>query len=66
MVNTWELGFWPRVALGAPISCHHNYVAEETHFGEELRASEFQLPLDVAVKFGFLTKPVNVADLIFR
>jgi tRNA-splicing ligase RtcB (3'-phosphate/5'-hydroxy nucleic acid ligase) len=28
--------FWPRVALGAPISCHHNYVAEETHFGEDL------------------------------
>ena len=22
--------------FGAPISCHHNYVAEELHFGEEL------------------------------
>jgi tRNA-splicing ligase RtcB len=28
--------FWPRVELSAPISCHHNYVAEETHFGEAL------------------------------
>jgi tRNA-splicing ligase RtcB len=28
--------FWPRVELAPPISCHHNYVAEETHFGEEL------------------------------
>jgi tRNA-splicing ligase RtcB len=28
--------FWPRVELRAPVSCHHNYVAEETHFGEAL------------------------------
>jgi tRNA-splicing ligase RtcB len=28
--------FWPRVTLGEPISCHHNYVAEEVHFGEDL------------------------------
>ncbi|MDB4982198.1 MAG: hypothetical protein JWM82_2950 [Myxococcales bacterium] len=28
--------FWPRVVLNTPISCHHNYVAEEVHFGEEL------------------------------
>ncbi len=28
--------FWPRVEVRAPISCHHNYVAEETHFGDEL------------------------------
>jgi tRNA-splicing ligase RtcB len=28
--------FWPRVAFEAPISCHHNYVAEEVHFGEAL------------------------------
>jgi tRNA-splicing ligase RtcB len=27
---------WPRIELEAPISCHHNYVAEETHFGEAL------------------------------
>ena len=27
---------FPAVAFDAPISCHHNYVAEETHFGEEL------------------------------
>lgn len=27
---------WPRVAMNPPISCHHNYVAEEIHFGEEL------------------------------
>lgn len=25
-----------RVTFDEPISCHHNYVAEETHFGEEL------------------------------
>jgi tRNA-splicing ligase RtcB len=29
-------GFFPHVAFEAPISCHHNYVAEEQHFGEEL------------------------------
>jgi tRNA-splicing ligase RtcB len=28
--------FWPRVELRPPISCHHNYVAEEVHFGDEL------------------------------
>ena len=28
--------FWPRAELRPPISCHHNYVAEEVHFGEEL------------------------------
>ena len=28
--------FFPRIALAAPISCHHNYVAEETHFGEDV------------------------------
>ena len=28
--------FWPRATLREPISCHHNYVAEEVHFGEEL------------------------------
>jgi tRNA-splicing ligase RtcB len=27
---------WPRIALDEAISCHHNYVAEETHFGDEL------------------------------
>src|SRR5262249_37902926 len=29
-------GFWPRVELREPISCHHNYVAEEVHFGDAL------------------------------
>jgi tRNA-splicing ligase RtcB len=28
--------FWPRAELRPAISCHHNYVAEEVHFGEEL------------------------------
>jgi tRNA-splicing ligase RtcB (3'-phosphate/5'-hydroxy nucleic acid ligase) len=28
--------FWPRVVLQEPISCHHNYVAEEHHLGEEV------------------------------
>jgi tRNA-splicing ligase RtcB len=27
---------FPRVTFAAPISCHHNYVAEEMHFGDEL------------------------------
>ena len=27
---------WPRVRFEAPVECHHNYVAEERHFGEEL------------------------------
>jgi len=27
---------WPRLEFGEAISCHHNYVAEEVHFGEEL------------------------------
>jgi tRNA-splicing ligase RtcB len=27
---------WPHVQFGARVSCHHNYVAEEMHFGEEL------------------------------
>jgi tRNA-splicing ligase RtcB (3'-phosphate/5'-hydroxy nucleic acid ligase) len=28
--------FFPSVRFDVPISCHHNYVAEERHFGEEL------------------------------
>ncbi|HEX6272897.1 MAG TPA: RtcB family protein [Polyangiaceae bacterium] len=28
--------FFPRVIFDEPVSCHHNYVAEEHHFGEEL------------------------------
>jgi tRNA-splicing ligase RtcB len=28
--------FWPHVAFEAPVLCHHNYVAEEMHFGESL------------------------------
>jgi tRNA-splicing ligase RtcB len=27
---------FPQVRFEEPISCHHNYVAEETHFGEEV------------------------------
>jgi tRNA-splicing ligase RtcB len=29
-------GFWPEVSFEAPISCHHNYVVQERHYGEEL------------------------------
>jgi tRNA-splicing ligase RtcB len=29
-------GFWPRVSFEVPVSCHHNYVAEERHFEEDL------------------------------
>lgn len=28
--------FFPQVLFESPIFCHHNYVAEETHFGESL------------------------------
>jgi tRNA-splicing ligase RtcB len=28
--------FWPEVGFREAVSCHHNYVAEERHFGEEL------------------------------
>ena len=28
--------FWPAITFADPISCHHNYVAEEVHFGDEL------------------------------
>jgi tRNA-splicing ligase RtcB (3'-phosphate/5'-hydroxy nucleic acid ligase) len=28
--------FWPRVGYQEAISCHHNYVAEEHHLGEEV------------------------------
>jgi tRNA-splicing ligase RtcB len=28
--------FWPRISFDDPITCHHNYVAEEVHFGDEL------------------------------
>lgn len=28
--------FWPRISLQPAISCHHNYVAEEVHFGDAL------------------------------
>lgn len=27
---------WPDVAFDPPVACHHNYVAEERHYGEEL------------------------------
>lgn len=28
--------FFPHLEVGEPILCHHNYMAEETHFGEDL------------------------------
>jgi tRNA-splicing ligase RtcB (3'-phosphate/5'-hydroxy nucleic acid ligase) len=28
--------FFPRVSFEEPIACHHNYVAEEHHFGDDL------------------------------
>ena len=28
--------FWPAITFADPISCHHNYVAEEVHYGDEL------------------------------
>src|SRR5690606_19661811 len=28
--------FFPHVEFERPILCHHNYVSEETHFGEDL------------------------------
>jgi len=30
------VGFFPDACFEAPVSCHHNYVAEEHHFGEDL------------------------------
>lgn len=30
------LKFMPEAKFGDPILCHHNYVSEETHFGEEV------------------------------
>ena len=27
---------FPKIEFGAPILCHHNYVSEETHFGEDV------------------------------
>jgi len=27
---------WPKLRFEAPISCHHNYVSEECHFGDDL------------------------------
>lgn len=29
-------GFFPDLSIEETISCHHNYVAEETHFGEQV------------------------------
>lgn len=31
-----EVLVWPGIVFDPPISCHHNYVAEETHFGEDV------------------------------
>ncbi len=28
--------FFPNVSFDEPITCHHNYVSEETHFGEDV------------------------------
>jgi len=28
--------FWPQIRFDPPVLCHHNYVAEETHFGEQV------------------------------
>ena len=31
-----QRGFFPELKIGESILCHHNYVAEETHFGQNL------------------------------
>jgi tRNA-splicing ligase RtcB len=30
------VGLWPGLSFGEAVFCHHNYVAEEVHFGDEL------------------------------
>jgi tRNA-splicing ligase RtcB len=30
------LTWWPNVEFESPVACHHNYVAEEHHFGEDV------------------------------
>jgi tRNA-splicing ligase RtcB len=35
-LQTVVRSFWPGTRFEAPVSCHHNYLAEEQHFGEDL------------------------------
>lgn len=52
-----------RVTKIDPETIRHGY---RVVYGTQIRASEIQPQLDAALKFGFLTRPVTVAELLGR
>jgi tRNA-splicing ligase RtcB len=58
--------FWPRVRLEAPVSCHHNYVAEEMHFGEELLVTRKGAIRSGAGELGIIPGSMGTKSFIVR
>lgn len=58
--------FFRSIRFGDVISCHHNYVAEETHFGEELFVTRKGAIRAGAGEFGIIPGSMGAKSYIVR
>jgi tRNA-splicing ligase RtcB len=57
---------WPRTSFEAAISCHHNYVAEEHHFGEDLLITRKGAIRAGAGEMGIIPGSMGTSSFIVR
>ena len=57
---------FPRAQFDAPILCHHNYVAEEQHFGEELLVTRKGAISARAGELGIIPGSMGTASFIVK
>ena len=57
---------WPEILFGVPIACHHNYVAEETHFGEEVFVTRKGAISAKIGEFGIIPGSMGTGSYIVR
>ena len=60
------LRFFPNMACEEPILCHHNYVSEETHFGEELLVTRKGAISAQKGQLGIIPGSMNTGSYIVR
>jgi tRNA-splicing ligase RtcB len=58
--------FWPRVGFRDAISCHHNYVAEEHHLGEDVLVTRKGAIRAGAGELGIIPGSMGVKSYIVR
>lgn len=58
--------FFPKVTFDAPILCHHNYVSEEVHYGEELMVTRKGAISAKAGEMGIIPGSMGAKSYIVR